>query len=135
METPQICPKCNKTSHVSKNGRRYNKFSIKQRYYCAYDNAWFTPDDGFSRMRFDPKIIMVAIDLFNKKLTLRSIKQHLLAFYHIDVSHITIRNWAIKYGKGKGQNLNSIDSYVNTPEMELFGAVRYIKKNREEMKI
>jgi transposase-like protein len=129
------CPKCGKNNYVSKNGTRINQFSVKQKYYCRADNTWFTPDDGFSRMRFDPKIIMVALDLFNKNISLRGIKQHLLQFYNVDVSHVTIRNWTKKYIDNSEVTLKNVNVFndVHKSEMELFASVRKtvkIKKSR-----
>jgi transposase-like protein len=125
MEWHPPCPKCSKSDSVSKNGTRINQFSVKQRYYCRADNTWFTPDDGFSRMRIDPRIILVALDLFYKKISLRGIKQHLLQFYNADVSHVTIRNWAKKYNQSNvAGKYKKVFSEINKPEMELFAVVR-----------
>ena len=92
------CPKC-KDKLVKKNGKRKteNRGGVIQRYQCKKCNYRFTKDDGFFRMRNNPKKITCAIDLFYRGTSTRKVQEHFQAFYPHNSCNSTIYRWVIKY--------------------------------------
>lgn len=62
-EKPENCLYCGSTA-VLRRGFRYNARGKVQRFWCKDCGKKFTLNDGFNRMRNDPKIITVALDGF-----------------------------------------------------------------------
>jgi transposase-like protein len=91
------CPKC-KSDNISKRGKRYNKSGEKQLYLCNKCNRKFVEQDGFERMRNEPKIIARAIHMHNDGLSLFQVQNHLWQYDGIKVSREAIRLWEKKYG-------------------------------------
>ena len=90
------CINC-KSQNVFKRGFRYNKVSKKQKYFCQDCKQWFVEDDGFKRMRHDPKIIVRAIHMHQDGLSLFQVKNHLHQYDNIAISGEAIRLWTKKY--------------------------------------
>ena len=91
-----ICPKCG-SIHVVKRGIRKLSYSKKQRYLCTECKLIFIEDDGFKRMRYKKEVIVRAIHLHNKGLSLFDVKDHLFQHDGIKVSREAIREWCKKY--------------------------------------
>lgn len=98
--------------NIIKWGYRKTKNVRKPRFRCEDCGKTFVMDEGFSKMRFDPKIITLALDLYFKGVSLRKIGDHIKQFYGFDVSHMGIYKWLQKYGK-------IINDYVDQLEPEL----------------
>ena len=77
-----------------------------------YSTIIFSPEDAFQRMRYDPRVITVTLDLYMKGCSLRKISDHLDQFYGIKVNHTTILRWIRKFGK-------LIEEYVDSLEPTL----------------
>lgn len=92
------CPHCKKTDSV-KAGYRKNKSSFIQRYRCNACKRYFVRRDGFERMRTNPDIIVTALDLRAKGLTLGKIRLHLIEKYGKKVTRKTILDWQNKFGE------------------------------------
>jgi len=93
------CPKC-KSKNFKKNGKRKTENrGLIQRYKCLNCNHRFTYDDGFFRMRNNPKKITCAIDLFYRGVSTRKVQEHFKAFYPHNSSHKSIYNWVVKYSR------------------------------------
>jgi transposase-like protein len=90
------CPIC-KSSNVVKRGIRKNSYGEIQRYGCLDCNHRFVIDKGFSRVKHDPKVITLTLDLYFKGLSDRKIVDHLKQFYNITVVHSTVIRWIHKY--------------------------------------
>ena len=90
------CPDC-RTKRIIKRGWRYNKSGKKQKYICLECTHWFVEDDGFKRMRHDPKIIVRAIHMHNDGLSLFQVRNHLNQYDNVEVSGEAIRLWTKKY--------------------------------------
>ena len=90
------CPNC-KSKDVRKRGFRYNKQGKKQKYCCFNCEHWFIEDNGFKRMRHNPKIITKAIHMHNDGLSLFQTKNHLWQYDGVKVTRKTINDWTKKY--------------------------------------
>ena len=93
------------------------------RFKCKDCGQTFVMDEGFAKMKFDPKIVTLALDLYFKGVSLRKIAHHVKQFYGFKVGKSAIHKWLMKYGK-------IINSYVNQLEPELSEAW-----NTDEMKV
>jgi len=56
---------------------KYGKSGRKQVYKCKNCGRKFVPDDGFRKLRNDPRIISLTLDLYFKGVSLRKIADHL----------------------------------------------------------
>ena len=93
------CPKCN-SNNTKKRGLRQTENRGKiQRYFCNDCKKSFVIDDGFFRMRNEPKKITLSIDLFYRGVSTRKVQEHLSAFYPHNADHRTILRWIVKYAK------------------------------------
>lgn len=104
-------------------GYRKTETVKKPRFKCKDCEKTFVMDEGFAKMRFDPKIITLALDLYFKGVSLRKISHHIKQFYGLKISQMGVYRWLQKYGK-------VINSYVNQLEPELSEAW-----NTDEMKV
>ena len=109
--------------NIIKWGHRKNKNVKMPRFRCKDCGKSFIMDEGFAKMRFDPKIITLALDLYFKGVSLRKISHHIKQFYGLKISQMGIYKWLQKYGK-------IINGYVNQLEPELSEAW-----NTDEMKV
>jgi transposase-like protein len=97
---------------IIKRGKRKCRFGYKQVYYCKDCGRKFVQQDALQRMRYDPTVITVTLDLYFKGTSLRKISDHLEMFYGIKINHTTILRWIRKFAK-------LIEEYVNTLEPEV----------------
>lgn len=91
-----VCPNC-KSEDVTKKGFRYNHHTKKQKYQCYDCKKWFVEDDGFKRMRFNPKTISRAVHMYNDGLSLFKTQYHLYQHDNVKVTRWTISQWDKKY--------------------------------------
>jgi transposase-like protein len=96
MANPNSCPNC-ESGNIIKRGVRKTTNGEVQRYYCKDCNHRFTLDNGFSRMKHDPKAVTLSMDLYFKGISLRKICDHLKQFYNLEVSQTTPMRWIKKY--------------------------------------
>jgi transposase-like protein len=100
---PKIaCPVC-KSERVVKWGNRKTTFGSVQRYSCQDCNHKFVIDKGFCRMKFNPKVITLTLDLYFKGVSQRKIADHLKQFESVEVTQPTILSWIKKYLKLLGR--------------------------------
>ncbi|MCP8307116.1 MAG: IS1 family transposase [archaeon] len=64
-EKPENCIYCGSTA-VVRRGLRKNQRGKTQRFWCKDCGKRFVLNDGFSKMRNDPKIITIALDAYFK---------------------------------------------------------------------
>ncbi len=91
------CRFCGSTNIIKWCKRKTQNRSLIQRYKCKSCRKYFTIDDGFFRMRNNPKKITLCIDLFYKGISTRQIQEHLQAFYPKNSSWVSIYSWIKKY--------------------------------------
>ncbi len=92
----QTC-KCGSTS-FRKDGVRKNKACEIQRYRCLECGKRFCNNIGL-RSKISAKVITASMDLYFKGVSLRQVRQHLLQFYGVDITHVAIYKWIHKFGE------------------------------------
>jgi putative transposase len=117
-----LCPRC-KSIRISKAGFRYNDGKKVQRYQCRDCKYRFTLNEGFERMRNDPKIITLSLDLYFKGISLHKISDHINQFYGVKICYTSIYRWIRKYSKIIGNHVDKLTPEVSgiwhTDEMAL----------------
>jgi transposase-like protein len=91
-EKPFSCKFCG-----SENFIKYGKKNGKQNYFCKNCKRKFVNNLYFKRLKADPKIICVTLDLYFKGMSLRKICDHFEQFYDLKVVHTTVLRWIEKY--------------------------------------
>lgn len=94
--TKKKCRCCASTNLV-KAGFRCNKGKEVQRYLCKDCGHRFILNDGFEKMRNNPKIITLSLDLYFKGVSVRKIVDHIRQFHEVKISHMAIHKWIRKY--------------------------------------
>ena len=89
---PFCCKHCG-----SENFIKYGKENNKQMYKCKDCKRKFVDNMFFERMKADPKIICLTLDLYFKGVSLRKISDHLKQFYDLDVYFTTVFRWIDYY--------------------------------------
>lgn len=84
---------------VIKIGIRHNKSGDIQRFKCKLCSRKWSDNLGFAKNKVNSKIITMAIDLYFKGVSLRKIKEHIVMFHGIKVSHVAILGWIRKFGE------------------------------------
>ncbi len=92
------CPNC-QSFNVVKNGQRKCYKGNNQRYICKDCNHSFVMNRELSRLKANPDVICIAMDLYFKGNSLAKIKHHLKMFYKLEVSRPTIMRWVHKFSK------------------------------------
>jgi len=86
------CTHCGSEKYI-----KYGKKNGKQQYMCKDCNRKFVDNLYFERLKGDPKIICLTLDLYFKGVSLRKICDHLKQFYGLRIVHATLLNWIRKY--------------------------------------
>ncbi len=100
-DKPFCCTHCG-----SENYTKYGKKNGKQIYMCKVCKRRFVDNMFFERIKVDPKVICVTLDLYFKGISLRKISDHLRQFYELDLHFTSIYLWIKKY-------IEIMDSYVS----------------------
>ena len=79
-----------KSPNVVKYGKRKTKIAIKQLYHCNKCKRKFIEEKDFERIKGGEKITGVILDLYFRGLSLRSIEDHLLKAYKINLRHTSV---------------------------------------------
>jgi transposase-like protein/DNA-directed RNA polymerase subunit M/transcription elongation factor TFIIS len=130
VEQQVSCPKC-KSEIVVKSGIRKTDFGTVQRFECKSCGLRFVVDKGFSRMKHDPTLITLTLDLYFKGLSNRKIQDHIVQFHKLKIAHTTILRWIKKYlcalGKYTEKNKVNTGNIWHSDETTVF-----IKKDDEK---
>ncbi len=86
------------SKNFKKDGVRRNKACEIQRYKCLDCGKWFCNNIGL-RSKVSAKVITASLDLYFKGVSLRQIKQHLIQFYGVNITHVAIYKWIRKFGE------------------------------------
>ena len=103
-------------------GLRKNKSGWVQKYRCTATGKYFTVRDGFEKMKTKPEIIVDALDLRAKGLSLAKISDFLFQKYKQKIGRDTILYWQNKFGE-KIQTFTSqfqLEFSENTHADEMF---------------
>jgi len=98
---PFCCTHCGSESYI-----KYGKNNGKQVYKCKVCNCKFVDNLYFEKLKAEPKIICLTLDLYFKGCSLRKISDHLKQFYELEIAHTTLFNWIGKY-------IKIMDKYVS----------------------
>lgn len=98
----------------SPNVTRFGVQSKKQRYYCKDCGKAFVAESITSKMKFNPEVVTMTLDLYYKGVSLRNIQDHLNQIFGVKLNHQTVLNWISKYEE-------KIGDYVKTLKPELSG--------------
>jgi transposase-like protein len=93
-----ICPHCKKTNAV-KVGLRKNKSGFVQKYFCNDCKTYFVDRKGFENCQTKPEIIVEALDLRAKGMSLGKIVMHLNQKYKTSITRSSVLKWQNKFGE------------------------------------
>ena len=91
------CRFCKSTEYAKAGIRKTLKRGKIQRYQCLKCHKLFTNDDGFIRMKNNPKIITMSIDMYLSNLSSRKMRNQLRRHLAERVSHVSVLDWVRKY--------------------------------------
>ncbi len=89
---PFCCKFCGSEKFI-----KYGVKHRKQNYFCKDCKRTFVDNLYFEKMKVDPKIICLTLDLYFKGVSLRKISDHLKQFYNLDIYFTTIHRWINRY--------------------------------------
>jgi putative transposase len=92
------CTNCKKINSV-KAGLRKNKSGFVQKYFCNECKKYFINRKGFENCQTKPEIIIDALDLRAKGMSLGKIALHLNQKYKVNLERSTVLKWQNKFGK------------------------------------
>lgn len=92
------CPKCKKTNSV-KVGLRKNKSGFVQKYFCIDCKSYYVDRKGFENCQTKPEIIVDALDLRAKGMSLGKIVLHINQKYKTNISRSAVLKWQNKFGE------------------------------------
>ncbi|MFH1545072.1 MAG: IS6 family transposase [archaeon] len=110
----QECPHCY-SDLIVKYGKRKTSAGIKQRWQCRACKKLFVLEP-LKRVKANPKIITLTMDLYFKGLSLRDISDTVYQFYNIRIHFDTIRRWINKFTA-------KMDEYTKKFTPELSGQI------------
>jgi len=99
-DKPFCCKFCGSENYI-----KYGIRNGKQNYMCKDCNRKFVDNLYFERLKVDPKIICITLDLYFKGISLRKISDHLKQFYNLNVYFTTVFRWIDHY-------IRIMDEYV-----------------------
>ncbi len=118
------CKHCNSSRVIKwcKTGKRV----VKQVYHCKEEQCgrYFVPEDAFTKMKNDPQIICLAIEMHCRGTSLRGISETLQDVFGLEVSYQTILNWEDKYAKLLTEFIRTLtpdfSGQINADELYVF---------------
>jgi len=110
------------SNNLKKNGNRKTESGLKQRYLCKDCKQTFIADKDFEKIKANPKIVTLAMDLYYKGLSLRDISDTIYQFYGSKISYETIRNWIMRF-------TIAINDYVDKLQPKVSGAWHVDEQN------
>lgn len=99
IETPKkdVCPYCF-NEKIFKRGQRKTKLGIKQLYCCKKCSKRFVLEP-IKYIKGNSKLVCLAMDCYYKGLSYRDISDQFSQFYGLKISHVTIREWVLRFSK------------------------------------
>jgi len=99
IENVPVCPKCGERKNIVKRGIRKNKSGPVQLYQCKSCGYRFSEHSEIRSIKHNPALLIIAIDLFYKGLSLRNIQNHISLIYGVNIPHTTLYYWIVKFTK------------------------------------
>lgn len=99
IEKPQKdnCPYC-KSEQLIRSGVRLTKLGEKQRYECKDCKKRFVLS-AIPKIKGNAKLVCLAMDCYYRGLSYRDISHQFKQFYNLNISHVTIREWVLKFSE------------------------------------
>ncbi|MBU0958181.1 MAG: DDE-type integrase/transposase/recombinase [Nanoarchaeota archaeon] len=99
IEQPQkdVCPYCS-CDKMFKRGKRNTARGEKQIYCCKSCKKRFVLEP-IKYLKGNSKLVCLAMDCYYKGLSYRDIADQFSQFYGLKLSHVTIRDWVLKFSK------------------------------------
>jgi len=99
IDTPQkdLCPEC-QSENLIKSGKRKTQLETKQRYVCKDCKKRFVLSP-IKNIKGNAKLVCLAMDCYYRGLSYRDISAQFKSFYGLKISHVTIRDWVLKFSK------------------------------------
>ncbi len=101
VDKPFCCTHCGSEHYI-----KYGNNKSKQVYKCKECNRKFVDNLYFEKLKANPKIICLTLDLYFKGCSLRKIADHLKQFHDLEIAHTTLYYWIEKY-------IEIMDNYVS----------------------
>lgn len=84
------------SENIIKKDKRETSVGLKQRFLCKDCGRKFV-SDPIKKVKGNGKIVSLVLDLYFKGISLRKIKDHLIQFYNLKISHVALYNWISKF--------------------------------------
>ena len=99
IDTPQkdICPYCS-CEQMFKRGQRKTSLGMKQLYCCKSCKKRFVLSP-IKYIKGNTKLVCLAMDCYYKGLSYRDISDQFSQFYGLKISHVTIREWVLRFSR------------------------------------
>jgi len=99
IDQPQkeVCPYCS-CDKMFKRGQRKTQFGVKQLYCCKSCKKRFVLEP-IKHLKGNSKFVCLAMDCYYKGLSYRDISDQFQQFYGLKVSHVTIREWILRFSE------------------------------------
>jgi len=113
-ETTQknVCPFCS-SNHLIKRGIRKTQLGIKQLFCCKSCKKRFVLEP-IKNIKGNAKFVCLAMDCYYKGLSYRDISDQFSQFYNLKISHVTIREWVLRFSE-------IINKYAKTIQPKIKG--------------
>ena len=99
IETPleNHCPYCT-SDKLIKRGVRLTQLGEKQRFSCNTCKKRFVLS-AIPKIKGNAKLVCLAMDCYYRGLSYRDISHQFQQFYNLNISHVTIREWVLKFSE------------------------------------
>lgn len=92
------CPRCGAgLDQAELSGVQRNKSGLVQRYECQKCHYRFNDRMNFERLKSNPSLIVLSVDLYLRELSCREVQAHLKIMYSCGVAYTTVYRWVLKY--------------------------------------
>jgi len=114
INTPKkdVCPNCSH-EEIFKRGKQKTKLGTKQLFCCKKCQKRFVLSP-IKNIKGNAKIVCLAMDCYYKGLSYRDISDQFKQFYNLNISHVSIRNWVLRFSK-------QLEKYSKTIKPEIKG--------------
>jgi len=99
IDTPQkdVCPYCS-CEQMFKRGQRKTSLGMKQLYCCKSCKKRFVLSP-IKNIKGNTKLVCLAMDCYYRGLSYRDISHQFNQFYGLKISHVTIREWVLRFSR------------------------------------
>lgn len=112
IDQPQkdVCPYCS-CEKIFKRGQRKTKTGVKQLFCCKSCKKRFVLEP-IKNIKGNSKLVCLAMDSYYKGLSYRDISDQFQQFYGLSISHVTIRDWVLRFSEVMEKYSKSIQPHI-----------------------